>query len=580
MVQRIHPSLSVPSGTSLVRVLGFQQIASHFRDGIDKGEGDLSRRFDLARFSDFIGLRPLERVILAASIVATPTGKELATQASSIIQVEFHNAVCALSFEPSDLSRDQIEKLLSDLLSKPPTGPPVLDATQRETLIVAAQSKYGKDTINPMVQRIHPSLSVPSGTSLVRVLIQLGLQIAGDPNVIRALLMRFNISDTNPPRAGLVVEITSTLRRLDMQGTPMCDVDVDLEKWLANNCGSGLSGELGEGPPVWPVIIWVAFQQTRNSYPISCSEDIGALITVIESKADEYIGLWTWDDTDEQMLREKLISQNGATSSWIDHYPPAWWKYILLLGPEHWTRLGASTRRSSRPRLDPSGYDTAIRLGAIVLWTSISDSSEINTMLSLEGFLHGDVPRNYREFLTHLLESRAPVDLNVGPEAIDWHNPRIWLDRTSTILRSSVLHGPETIPLVHVVEKAYMVYHVSRVLPQHFMSSVFACLLKKFGGDTRLDDFRARINIWKRWNAMTCLVNFRSVLSTTLEFSKLLEEQDLPRALITDMIRTDMCCICAQFANILRDSNAYKKFFKTQDDNAQELLDLLQGVRK
>jgi hypothetical protein len=141
-----------------VRVLGFQQIASHFRDGIDKGEGDLSRRFDLARFSDFIGLRPLERVILAASIVATPTGKELATQASSIIQVEFHNAVCALSFEPSDLSRDQIEKLLSDLLSKPPTGPPVLDATQRETLIVAAQSKYGKDTINPMVQQIHPSL--------------------------------------------------------------------------------------------------------------------------------------------------------------------------------------------------------------------------------------------------------------------------------------------------------------------------------------------------------------------------------------------------------------------------------------
>ncbi|KAJ7888102.1 hypothetical protein B0H14DRAFT_1213505 [Mycena olivaceomarginata] len=174
MVQRIHPSLSVPSGTSLVQVLGFQQIASHFRDGIDKCEGDLSRRFDLAQFSDSIGLCPLERVILAASIVAAPTRKELATQASNIIQVEFYNAVYVLSFEPAfgsrDLSRDQIEKLLSDLLSKPPTGPPVLDATQQETLIVAAQSKYGKDTINPMVQRIHPSLSVPSGTSLVQVL--------------------------------------------------------------------------------------------------------------------------------------------------------------------------------------------------------------------------------------------------------------------------------------------------------------------------------------------------------------------------------------------------------------------------
>lgn len=71
---------------------------------------------------------------------------------------------------------------------------------------------------------------------------------------------------------------------------------------------------------------------------------------------------------------------------------------------------------------------------------------------------------------------------------------------------------------------------------------------------------------------------------SNLSFEKIIksacQEQDLPRALITDMIRTDMCCICAQFANIFRDSNSYKKFLKTQDDNAQELLDLLQGVRK
>lgn len=66
--------------------------------------------------------------------------------------------------------------------------------------------------------------SLPSGTSLVQVLIQLGPEITSDPEVVRALLMRFNISDANPPRDNLVVEIMSTLGRLAAEGTTMCDV--------------------------------------------------------------------------------------------------------------------------------------------------------------------------------------------------------------------------------------------------------------------------------------------------------------------------------------------------------------------
>jgi CCR4-NOT transcription complex subunit 1 len=66
--------------------------------------------------------------------------------------------------------------------------------------------------------------SLPSGTSLVQVLIQLGPEITSDPEVVRALLMRFNISDANPPRDSLVVEIMSTLGRLAAEGTTMCDV--------------------------------------------------------------------------------------------------------------------------------------------------------------------------------------------------------------------------------------------------------------------------------------------------------------------------------------------------------------------
>jgi CCR4-NOT transcription complex subunit 1 len=58
----------------------------------------------------------------------------------------------------------------------------------------------------------------------VQVLIQLGPEITSDPEVVRALLMRFNISDANPPRDSLVVEIMSTLGRLAAEGTTMCDV--------------------------------------------------------------------------------------------------------------------------------------------------------------------------------------------------------------------------------------------------------------------------------------------------------------------------------------------------------------------
>ncbi|KAJ7684728.1 Not1-domain-containing protein [Mycena polygramma] len=203
-------------------------LAGRFRDGIDKGEGDTFRHFDLVRFSDRVGLRPLERLILAASIVSTPTRKELASQASNTIRVEFDNAVLALchttSFEHADLSPNQVAKLMSNLLSDPPPESPVLDATQRQALIVAAQSKYGKETIAPILHRIFPSLSLPSGTSLVQVLIQLGPEITSDPEVVRALLMRFNISDANPPRDSLVVEIMSTLGRLAAEGTTMCDV--------------------------------------------------------------------------------------------------------------------------------------------------------------------------------------------------------------------------------------------------------------------------------------------------------------------------------------------------------------------
>ena len=124
------------------------------------GQGDAFRYFDLLRFVDRVSLRPLERLVLALSIVAGSTRKELATQAATLIRVDFENAVFSLcqhpSFDPADFSPQQIAKLMSNLLSNSNSETPVLDATQRQALIAVEQAKYRPEIVAPISQRIFP----------------------------------------------------------------------------------------------------------------------------------------------------------------------------------------------------------------------------------------------------------------------------------------------------------------------------------------------------------------------------------------------------------------------------------------
>ncbi|KAJ7121957.1 hypothetical protein C8R43DRAFT_48929 [Mycena crocata] len=355
-----------------------------------------------------------------------------------------------------------------------------------------------------------------------------------------------------------------------------------------NNCvfrafseidGSPCSAD--EEPAIWPVILWVAFQmQTKDSLE---PKGISDFLAIIEAKSKEHFTLWSWDDNDEQTLRQYLVSPGDPGSSWIDRYPPPWRQYLLLLRSNDWAYLEALTRQSSRSRLSPSEYDIAIRIGALILWissNSILDARTINTILTFDTFL----PANHnRGFLRCLLKRRVATranhyELNLGPEIVDWHHPRVWLDHNRVELRSTVLHDPDTTPLVHTAENVYMVYHLAPSLPLRFMSTAFSCLLKKSGHEKRLNDFRICINLWRKWDTKTCLINFRSVLAHTLEFSKLIEDKDLPKSIINVVIHTDIRCVCAQIADVLRDPGAYRDFLKTENDDAQKLLDLLQDL--
>ncbi|KAJ7089943.1 hypothetical protein C8R44DRAFT_720329 [Mycena epipterygia] len=334
-------------------------------------------------------------------------------------------------------------------------------------------------------------------------------------------------------------------------------------------------------PAVWPVILWIAFRvQTRNWSPES--KNIEAFLAIVESKADKHRGLWQWDEIDDQVLRQNLVPQSDTRSSWIDDYPASWQECINLLDYNDWGRIETLTHQSSRHRLAPLEYDTAIRIGAVLLWTSsnsFADPSHLDILLDLETFLPGDRALGFwRCLLEHRLGELTHSELNFRSEAVDWHRPRIFLDCNKAQLRSHALHDSNTMSFIHMVENAYMVHHVGRALPLNLMSSAFAWLSRKSEHANRLDEFRALINIWKTWDTTTCLINFRSVLPITFKFLESIEEQDLPMSSINDMMQTDLHCICAQVADILADPIARQDFLKAQNDQAQQLLDLFQDL--
>ena len=88
--------------------------------------------------------------------------KELVTQATNIIRVDFENAVLALCqhpcFDHADLSLAQTGKLLQNLLSDPPSDSPILDATQRQALIVAARTKFSPELLSPVLSQLFANI--------------------------------------------------------------------------------------------------------------------------------------------------------------------------------------------------------------------------------------------------------------------------------------------------------------------------------------------------------------------------------------------------------------------------------------
>lgn len=153
----------------------------------------------------------------------------LGDQVATIIRVDFENAVLALGQHPccahADLSPVLAGKLLKNMLSDPPRAAPLLDDMQRQTLVAAAQTKFGVERMSPVLQQLFQTISLPPGTKLVQTLNQLGPDITSDVEVMRGLLARFGISEQSPPNDEFLGDTLSALSRLAADGSPLCDVD-------------------------------------------------------------------------------------------------------------------------------------------------------------------------------------------------------------------------------------------------------------------------------------------------------------------------------------------------------------------
>jgi CCR4-NOT transcription complex subunit 1 len=288
-------------------------LADRLRDALDRGEGEVFRTFDLGRFVQRVELRPLERLVVASALIRAGR-KELASQAFALVRAEFDGAILGLCqaqpFDGQDLALAGAGKLIGNLLTDVPGGQPLLDSGQRQTLVLAAQTKYGTEAVAPVLARVFPHLTLPPGAALVPTLAQMGPEITGQLDVVLAVLLRFGLSDVTPPSDAAVVDIVGALARLAPEGALACDVGAVIRA-LAH---------LNPGLP-WPALVRTLDQPERVIVDTASLKLALAALVACPRDADPHAvrGLWTpWDNALYQLrVLDALLSLPPETFSFL-----------------------------------------------------------------------------------------------------------------------------------------------------------------------------------------------------------------------------------------------------------------------
>ncbi|KAJ2931428.1 hypothetical protein H1R20_g5724, partial [Candolleomyces eurysporus] len=161
---------------------------------------------------------------------------------------------------------------------------------------MAAQSKYGKEALSPILPHIFATLSLPPSATLAQTLIQFGAEITSNAEIVRALFERFGITESNPPRDAQVVEIASTLAKLAAEGSPLCDVPT-------------LIRVLGTYPTAlnWPAVIKSFDRLDRSTVDTATLKLLIAILLNAPRDADPHAVAGFWEQWTNSLYQLRLL---------------------------------------------------------------------------------------------------------------------------------------------------------------------------------------------------------------------------------------------------------------------------------
>lgn len=303
LVPHAHQGAIPPLAGSLLndelqRIAADPALSNSFRDALDT-DADLFRNLDLS------SLPPLSRLILCATLVSS---SRLCNPAATAIRADFDNAVIALAHgDHTPLSSHHLLAVISNLLVDPPPESPILDAAQRQALLVAARTKYGPEIMAPIFRAVLPIMKVPPNTNLVGFLVQLGPDITADPDIICAVLPRFSM---DPPSNEQLVQVFSALGRLATEGQVLCDVSALVRAFCSY-----------KQPLDWPRVIRGFDRHDRNTVDTPTLKVIIAVLlnTPLEQEHHAVAGFWaTWSNSLLQLrVLDSLLSLPSDTFTFV-----------------------------------------------------------------------------------------------------------------------------------------------------------------------------------------------------------------------------------------------------------------------
>lgn len=215
----------------------------------------------------------------------------------------------------------------------------------------------------------------------MQVLVQLGLDITGDFDTVLALLERFGITESNPPRDAQVVEIITSLSQMAAEGTAICDVGalVHALSSLVSFCYILFSKEtdafIQHANINWPSVIMSFDWPDRHGVDTATLKMLIAILANTPRDREPHAVTGFWEPWSNSLYQLRLLDA-------LLSLPPDTFNFVQLPGRRVVTVDDVSIASSTIKTLaaNVQGYTwNSLELFQVLVRLAGSDSSEVRT---------------------------------------------------------------------------------------------------------------------------------------------------------------------------------------------------------